>query len=304
MLLELAVLRMLLQHIGAEGQYAHKPGLLKAVYLAPARALVQARIGISTPCRMRAAPCLHSHMGSPYCSIVCLQPQLLAVLLSNTMAACRVLVGAGEGQGLGPPLLFTGHHLRRAHRFLCPSVNYSPDSNHTLPPHLSAPCRCTVVISCRRFLLAQRIKAPSLTAVQSSLSHPSASRTTCRTALSQRLTMLLNCFPPTAAAGDTGQEGLEALDAADIICATPEKFDSATRSGMRFFADIGLMLIGEERRGCAAADRAPGHCCCACVMRATLSHGRAGVVCLLSAWQVWAGLRPHSAGLTLLCYAR
>ncbi|KAL4857947.1 ATP-dependent DNA helicase MER3 [Chlorella vulgaris] len=90
---------MLSQHIGAEGQYAHKPGLLKAVYLAPARALVQARIGISTPCRMRA--------------------------------------------------------------------------------------------------------------------------------------------------GDTGQEGLEALDAADIICATPEKFDSATRSGMRFFADIGMMLIDE-----------------------------------------------------------
>ncbi|KAL4457640.1 hypothetical protein ABPG75_012505 [Micractinium tetrahymenae] len=45
--------------------------------------------------------------------------------------------------------------------------------------------------------------------------------------------------------GDTDQEGLEGLDTADIICATPEKFDATTRSGMRFFADIGLMLIDE-----------------------------------------------------------
>ena len=49
---------------------------------------------------------------------------------------------------------------------------------------------------------------------------------------------------PHAPAGDTGHEGLEALDSADIICATPEKFDAVTRSGMRFFADIGLVLIG------------------------------------------------------------
>ncbi|KAL4421686.1 hypothetical protein ABPG77_010630 [Micractinium sp. CCAP 211/92] len=48
--------------------------------------------------------------------------------------------------------------------------------------------------------------------------------------------------------GDTDQEGLEGLDTADIICATPEKFDATTRStksGMRFFADIGLVLIDE-----------------------------------------------------------
>ena len=37
---------------------------------------------------------------------------------------------------------------------------------------------------------------------------------------------------------------MEAVDGADIICATPEKFDAVTRSGMRFFADIGLVLIG------------------------------------------------------------
>jgi replicative superfamily II helicase len=48
-------------------------------------------------------------------------------------------------------------------------------------------------------------------------------------------------------AGDTGHEGLPELDTADIICATPEKFDSATRSGMRFFADIGLVLVGKKR---------------------------------------------------------
>ena len=49
---------------------------------------------------------------------------------------------------------------------------------------------------------------------------------------------------PHCAAGDTNQEGMEGLDAADIICATPEKFDAVTRSGMRFFSDIGLVLIG------------------------------------------------------------
>ncbi|PRW56253.1 putative ATP-dependent DNA helicase HFM1 isoform A [Chlorella sorokiniana] len=54
--------------------------------------------------------------------------------------------------------------------------------------------------------------------------------------------------------GDTDREGLEDLDSADIICATPEKFDAVTRSGMRFFADIGLVLIDEvhllnENRG-------------------------------------------------------
>jgi hypothetical protein len=40
-LLELAILRLLSRHVGADGQYAHRPGHLKAVYLAPARALVQ-----------------------------------------------------------------------------------------------------------------------------------------------------------------------------------------------------------------------------------------------------------------------
>ncbi len=52
-------------------------------------------------------------------------------------------------------------------------------------------------------------------------------------------------LPPIyTCAGDTDHEGLEGLDSADIICATPEKFDAVTRSGMRFFADIGLVLIG------------------------------------------------------------
>lgn len=45
-------------------------------------------------------------------------------------------------------------------------------------------------------------------------------------------------------AGDTDREGVEGLDAADIIAATPEKLDAVTRSAMRFFADIGLVLIG------------------------------------------------------------
>ena len=58
------------------------------------------------------------------------------------------------------------------------------------------------------------------------------------------------------AAGDTDQEGMEGLDAADIICATPEKFDAVTRSGMRFFSDIGLVLIG----GCWAAGWWCGGC--------------------------------------------
>lgn len=44
-LLELAILRLLSQHITGTGQFAHKPGHLKAVYLAPARALVQASSG-------------------------------------------------------------------------------------------------------------------------------------------------------------------------------------------------------------------------------------------------------------------
>jgi hypothetical protein len=37
---------------------------------------------------------------------------------------------------------------------------------------------------------------------------------------------------------------MEGLYAADIICATPEKFDAVTRSGMHFFSDIGLVFIG------------------------------------------------------------
>lgn len=46
---------------------------------------------------------------------------------------------------------------------------------------------------------------------------------------------------------------MEGLDAADIICATPEKLDATTRCGMRFFADIGLVLIGGCWRSKAAA---------------------------------------------------
>ena len=45
MLLELAILRMLSRHVSAAGQFSHQPGHLKAVYLAPARALVQASPG-------------------------------------------------------------------------------------------------------------------------------------------------------------------------------------------------------------------------------------------------------------------
>ncbi|PSC72871.1 putative ATP-dependent DNA helicase HFM1 isoform B [Micractinium conductrix] len=45
--------------------------------------------------------------------------------------------------------------------------------------------------------------------------------------------------------GDTGHEGMDSLDTADIIAATPEKLDAVTRGGMRFFSDIGLVLIDE-----------------------------------------------------------
>ena len=43
--------------------------------------------------------------------------------------------------------------------------------------------------------------------------------------------------------GDTGHADLSKLQAADIICCTPEKFDSVTRrrkdqGGMSFFADV------------------------------------------------------------------
>lgn len=41
-LLELAILRMLCRHIAPDGRFAHQPGHLKAIYLAPSRALVQA----------------------------------------------------------------------------------------------------------------------------------------------------------------------------------------------------------------------------------------------------------------------
>ena len=37
---------------------------------------------------------------------------------------------------------------------------------------------------------------------------------------------------------------MDSLDTADIIAATPEKLDAVTRGGMRFFSDIGLVLIG------------------------------------------------------------
>ncbi|GFH13050.1 helicase ATP-binding domain-containing protein [Haematococcus lacustris] len=56
----------------------------------------------------------------------------------------------------------------------------------------------------------------------------------------------VNCVELT---GDSDME-LHVLDAADIICTTPEKFDSATRKlneggGARFFGEIGLVLIDE-----------------------------------------------------------
>ena len=40
------------------------------------------------------------------------------------------------------------------------------------------------------------------------------------------------------------------MDAADVICTTPEKFDAMTRrgrdrGGMRFFNEVGLLLIDE-----------------------------------------------------------
>lgn len=41
MLLELAILRLLSSHIAPGGQWAHHPGHLKSIYLAPSRALVQ-----------------------------------------------------------------------------------------------------------------------------------------------------------------------------------------------------------------------------------------------------------------------
>lgn len=41
MLLELAILHLLSRHVTAAGQFVHQPGHLKAVYLAPSRALVQ-----------------------------------------------------------------------------------------------------------------------------------------------------------------------------------------------------------------------------------------------------------------------
>ena len=44
-LMELAILRLLSANIAPNGAFAHKPGHLKAIYLAPARALVQARWG-------------------------------------------------------------------------------------------------------------------------------------------------------------------------------------------------------------------------------------------------------------------
>ena len=55
---------------------------------------------------------------------------------------------------------------------------------------------------------------------------------------------------PIPLAGDSDHGELDGLDSADLVCATPEKFDSATRrSGMRFFADIGLLLIGARGGG-------------------------------------------------------
>jgi len=50
--------------------------------------------------------------------------------------------------------------------------------------------------------------------------------------------------------GDTEQDDLAGIDATDIICTTPEKFDAMTRrhrerGGMRFFNQVGLLLIDE-----------------------------------------------------------
>jgi ATP-dependent DNA helicase HFM1/MER3 len=50
--------------------------------------------------------------------------------------------------------------------------------------------------------------------------------------------------------GDTDREDLAGMDATDIICTTPEKFDSLTRrqrdrGGMRYFNEIALVLIDE-----------------------------------------------------------
>lgn len=46
--LELAVLRLVSANITEDGDYVHKPGCLKAVYLAPSRALVQVSLNIHT----------------------------------------------------------------------------------------------------------------------------------------------------------------------------------------------------------------------------------------------------------------
>ena len=85
-LLELAILRMLLQHISPAGQFGHRPGHLKAVYLAPARALVQAS-GPGSRCPASAAPpgCLE-------------QPCFLSVqvnVLPLPAGGCRRRCGAG-----------------------------------------------------------------------------------------------------------------------------------------------------------------------------------------------------------------
>ena len=47
--------------------------------------------------------------------------------------------------------------------------------------------------------------------------------------------------------GDTDHADLSKLQAADIICSTPEKFDAVTRrrkdqGGMSFFADVSTAL--------------------------------------------------------------
>ncbi|KAK9810502.1 hypothetical protein WJX72_011853 [[Myrmecia] bisecta] len=61
--------------------------------------------------------------------------------------------------------------------------------------------------------------------------------------------------------GDSDAQDLQGMDAADIICTTPEKFDAVTRKhkdqgGMRFFGEVALVLIDEvhllsENRGSA-----------------------------------------------------
>lgn len=132
---------------------------------------------------------------------------------------------AGEGAGLDAALWRAGRHLPRAHRWA--------GCGHLFT---RMGCGCCVKWGAARLHSNQVPLHPRRLA--HSTKNASLTRTSC--------TSLPPAPSPTRAtcAGDTDREGLEGLDSADIICATPEKFDAVTRSGMRFFADIGLVLIG------------------------------------------------------------